>query len=373
MILQRIFSPIKIIRTAPLDTSRIGWFYNLDWYLRVKDSRRFVDLYFRRPTVPGEENAHFLNLWKQHIFILPCSPVMELVHRFNVKFEFNRFVNPLRTTMMNADIGQQNLIVSAPPLTFSMSAEDLKYASKRFKKLGVSEPFVCFHNRDPSYLNNVAKGRDWSHHDYRDSSARNMSGAVSELVSSGFSCVRMGKEVSERMKLEGSMKVPMYAGTTLQDDLLDLYLTKNCHFFVTGDTGINILPYMFGKPIVFHNWNILANSLRYVPFAILIPKLYYWKNSKQAVAFRDLIHGNFRDIKLSSDLDRLGVISVENSEEDIKSVVIEMQKRLNNTWEESKVDVERQLAFWQVFGCEKPKAANFRIGSKFLEKYESLI
>ena len=70
-------------------------------------------------------------------------------------------------------------------------------------------------------------------------------------------CVRMGTHISERLHKEGEENVPLYAATKAIN-LLDLYLSKECSFSITGDTGMNIYPYMFNRPIVFHNWNVLA-------------------------------------------------------------------------------------------------------------------
>lgn len=376
LLLQRVLHEcnLLLLRTAPIDASRLGWFYNLDWHLKLGKRSKVVNLYFNRPSVPYEVNEPFLSLWKQHIRVLKLSPILHLAHKLNQKLGANLYVYPMKDwTLINGDPKYLKLMVEAPPLDFDFDDSPGSRAEKEFRGLQIDAPFVCFHNRDSSYLKSVSPAKDWSHHDFRDSNINNLAAAVKHLNGNGFSCVRMGTRVEKRLAQEGLPKVPLYSATEKQTDLLDLYLTKNCKFFITGDTGINILPYMFKKPIVFHNWTNIKNSLRYIPCALFIPKMYFSQEEDRLLSFGEMINGVLKDLILTADLDKRGIIAVENTEEEIKQVVIEMDQRLAGRWKESKRDTELQKLFWDQFEPATSKAKNFRIGTHFLRKYEHLI
>ena len=81
----------------------------------------------------------------------------------------------------------------------------------------------------------------------------------------------------------------------------------------------------------------------------------------------------------SSQLEILNVIKegtiscLENSPEDITDAVLEMDDRLNGTWEETKEDQALQQAFWEIVESDKYKRPpGTRIGAKFLRKYQDL-
>ena len=64
---------------------------------------------------------------------------------------------------------------------------------------------------------------------------------------------------------------------------------------------------------------------------------------------------------------------IENSSEEIKDLVLEMNDRLDEKWKETGKDEKLQQAFWSV--VESPKyrrPLGVRIGTKFLKKYREL-
>ena len=258
----------------------------------------------------AEENKPFLSLWRQHISLSPTSTVYDLTHRINIRLGASKYTNPMKLSFWNSSQDQCTAMLEAEPLKFSLNKTQLASAKEEFKKLGVVRPFICFHNRDASYLETVSPNRDWSYHDYRDSSISNLIPAIEKLVRRGYSCVRMGLTSSERLHKEGEENVPLYAATKKQSNLLDLYLSKECSFFITGDTGMNIYPYMFNRPIVFHNWNVLAYLLRNIPYALVLPKLYKSNVTGDLLTFDEMINGQLKNVSSSEDLSTLGLTSI---------------------------------------------------------------
>ena len=75
----------------------------------------------------------------------------------------------------------------------------------------------------------------------------------------------------------------------------------------------------------------------------------------------------------SEDLSTLGLTSIENSGNEISDVVEEMSDRINGKWDESEDDARLQKIFWSKFNDSKQTAEGFKIGAKFLKKYEFLL
>ena len=69
----------------------------------------------------------------------------------------------------------------------------------------------------------------------------------------------------------------------------------------------------------------------------------------------------------------LGIELIENTPEEICDVTIEMDERLNGTWKTTKEDEELQHRFWDLFGLDKIKSPDLRIGSEYLTRNKELI
>ena len=69
----------------------------------------------------------------------------------------------------------------------------------------------------------------------------------------------------------------------------------------------------------------------------------------------------------------LGLELLENTPEEIKAVTIEMDDRLNASWQTTEEDEELQQRFWALFGPDKLKSPDLRIGADFLRHYKELI
>ena len=69
----------------------------------------------------------------------------------------------------------------------------------------------------------------------------------------------------------------------------------------------------------------------------------------------------------------LGIELIENTSEEIRSVTIEMDERLNGTWETSEEDEELQQRFWALLGSDQLKSPDFLIGADYLRKSKDLL
>ena len=63
----------------------------------------------------------------------------------------------------------------------------------------------------------------------------------------------------------------------------------------------------------------------------------------------------------------------ENTPEEIHAVTIEMDERLKGTWQTTEEDEKLQQRFWDLFGPDKLKSSDLRIGTEFLRQNRELL
>ena len=189
--------------------------------------------------------------------------------------------------------------------------------------------------------------------------------------------VRMGKMPGGIISINGTVD---YANL-YYDNLMDMYLTKECKFYVNDPSGVDVFAYMYGKPHVFVN-DVAAMAIPGVggypqsEDSILIFKKIWDTDKGRFLRFDETLDMQlavFRD-EISLD-ERQKLVFVDNSEEDILEAVIEMNDRLDGIWAESKDDIALQEKVKQkikehcaVHGLTGNRCYIGRIGSLFIRK-----
>ncbi|MDC1120398.1 TIGR04372 family glycosyltransferase [Alphaproteobacteria bacterium] len=370
---QRTLSPVILIRTSSMDTSRIGWFHILNWHLRAKVETKSLDLFFEKRSLPQPASQIFLKMWTNQVRAVPFRFLWEVVHRVNQALPSDKYTLDLPKSFPFSDNQFVRNFQASEPLFFSLNDVELLEAKRQIKQMSVSNDFICFHNRDSAFLDANLPENNWSYHDHRDSNIQLYAPAIKYLADSGINCIRLGTVVRDALEPEFQKSVIDYQGTKKQSALLDLYLASHCKFFITTDSGVNILPYMFNRPVVLLNWINLVNIFRYMPKTVFIPKMYRSLDTAEYFDFYDMLYGPVRNIARKKQLDAQNAEIIENSPDEILHAVREMQLRLSGRWHESKEDKLRQKKFWNLFGQTACRHDSFHLSARFLKKYENLL
>jgi putative glycosyltransferase (TIGR04372 family) len=116
--------------------------------------------------------------------------------------------------------------------------------------LGVSAgtPWVCLAVRDSAYLTRAYPNRDWSYHDYRDSTIDHYRDLSEYLAGQGFAVFRMGRHVAHRLQSDNPLVID-YATSNLRSDVGDIYLLSQCRFCITNSTGMDSVALAFRRPL----------------------------------------------------------------------------------------------------------------------------
>jgi len=373
-LMQRVLSPVLLIRTSGMDTSRIGWFHILNWHLRTtKPTPHSFDIFFEKRSIPAQANPIFINMWRNYVRIVPFRYLWEVVHKINGWLPGNNYTFDLPKGFSFSDEDFCKKFKNSRPIVLQLNKKETFYAEQEMKTINLAGEFVCFHNRDAGFLKKSVSSYDWSYHDHRDSNIQNYALAIKYLVKQDLSCIRLGTLTSDLLEPGFQKYVVRYQGTEKQNDLLDLYLASRCKFFITTDSGINILPYMFNRPVVLLNWINLTNLLRYLPNTICIPKMYFNTDTGQVYDFFDMLYGDCKDIIRQEQLDAKNIQIVENSPNEIIDAVREMQMRQADLLVDSNADKIRQENIWKLYKQSAHRSPSFRIGANFLAKHEKLL
>jgi len=396
VILIRLLNPFVCVRIGMVDVGRIGGAYQGEWYLSEKAGGLhqwpYLDyFYFRKST--KHVNQQWKKMWRHALPVSPWGKLARSVERLNQWLpghEKHRiphlYVIPTweehaaYLERRNPEIYRKynerlKYIIGSnrPNLSFTVAEE--AHGEKELQKLGIPPDgsFICFHNRDLAFLNEVKKDFDWQYHDFRDSSIQNYLYAAEEMTKRGYFAVRLGAKVREMVETTNA-KVIDYACNGMRTDFLDIYLSAKCRFVICSDTGMSFPAEVFKRPLVYVNWS--PNPLRlpvYVAHGLVIFKKVYSKRENRYLRFSEVMNLNIGGVDTNEILSKLNLELIENTPEEILAATIEMDERLNRTWETTKEDEELQQRFWALFGPDKLKSPDLRIGAEYLRQNKDLL
>jgi putative glycosyltransferase (TIGR04372 family) len=391
----RIISPLIIVRIGKIDVGRIGGIYQGDWYLSEKmDGKhqgRYIDFfYFNKST--NHINRQWEKMWKR---VLPHLPGLNLwinVIRFNRllpghedhKVQDNHVYPDLKTWqehLRNPDNGKIKVfneqltavLNNAKPNIF-FNNKEIKDGQIALENLGIpkDEQYFCFHARDSAYLDSVLKIMDWKYHNFRDSSIQNYIPAAEEMANRGYFSIRMGAKVKDGIDSYHPHVID-YSTSENRSDFNDIYIGSHCRFFLCSDGGMSSIPEMFRIPVVYVNWTLLLRISTWVLNGLFIFKKFYLKSENHFMTFSEILNLRLGGTDTNEIITRLNLKLVENTPEEIHAVTIEMDERLNGTWETTDEDEELQQRFWALFGPDKLKSPDLRIGAQYLRDNQELL
>jgi len=260
----------------------------------------------------------------------------------------------------------------SPNITFTVHEEEK--GVRALDNLGIlkGKQYICFHARDSAYLDSVLTTKDWSYHDYRDSSIENYLLAAKKMANRGYYVVRMGSVVKKSIPIS-HLRIIDYATNGQRTDFNDIYIGSHCRFFLCSDGGMSSIPEMFRIPTVYVNWTLLLRISTWVLNGLFIFKKFYLKSENHFMTFSEILNLRLGGTDTNEIITRLNLKLVENTPEEIHAVTIEMDERLNGTWETTDEDEELQQRFWALFGPDKLKSPDLRIGAQYLRDNQELL
>jgi len=345
----RLIKPWLLIRWGELHSPRIGHFAsNTELYLCERDAginvpmQRHADILFMEPQISNQQLA---KMWSRVICVWPAC-VMSSICLINRLIPGGAIHEIGKNTQNDRDV--HNLFDRFPShLEFSAGEETRGKAGLKMIGIPKDALFVCLNVRDSAYLD-AHQVKDWSYHDYRDCDIQNCILAAEELAERGYFVIRMGVKVKESIKSDHP-RVIDYATNGMRSDFMDIYLGAKCEFLVGVGSGFDAVPAIFRRPIVSVNIVPLGYLHTFSMKNISIAKHYFSIKMNRNMTLREIFTDNISFGIRTSDYDSKGIQLIENTPEEIRDMVIEMDERLSGTWQVHPDDEAIQQRFWEIF------------------------
>tara|TARA_B100000686_G_scaffold176953_1_gene183928 strand:- start:809 stop:2110 length:1302 start_codon:yes stop_codon:yes gene_type:complete len=383
VILIRLIKPWYLIRWDGLTSSRIGHFatdtelYSCKREAKINEpAQKYIDIFFLKSKYIC--NKQLEKMLRRNLKIIPAFFLLPL---FRINRFFNLFIkggdqheigiNP------NEDRDVYNIVNKYKP-HISFTEEEEQRGKKILNNFGIPEnsKFVCLAVRDSAYLDrqkDYNKIRSFAYHNYRDGNIEKYVLAAEELAKRGYYVFRMGAKVHRALK-SSNPKIIDYANSKMRSDFMDIYLGAKCTFCISTWLGFDAIPFVFRKPIAFI----------FLPFGhlkaenekdLLITKHHINKINKKNLNISEIFSSKVALSFSSEEYEKNNIELKENTPEEIKDFVIEMDERINNNWKETEEDIFLQNKFWSVFKDNlnklnlKNPIYNIKIKAKFGAKF----
>jgi len=394
-------SSFIIFRFGIIQSERIGHFsLHPELYLSALDSENmqgnqksnFIDIWCFSQDIC---NFQLAKMWSKSLMILPRVLIIPLITVNNLFPKSKNHLIPHadstfhfpKTAILQGYLKKNVLKNTIPHISFSPEEEALGF--KYLKDMGweEGEPFVCFNNRDSSFIlksnpnyyhsRNLMQGYD----DFRNVNINDYIPALKELSNRGFKSIRMGSIIEENIKLKKPFIIP-YAETTNRSDFMDIFLQAKCEFFLGNDSGCGSPSMVFRKPQLavsmapffqsttfFYEFNNkMYNNTLY------IPKLYKDKITGKFLSCQNIVESKSYKFYSTSMFKDNNIELVNNSPNDILDITkeaIDLSRGINIY---SNEDNELQKLFWSYCPEElKYGKITGRVGKTFLHKYKDIL
>lgn len=278
--------------------------------------------------------------------------------------------------------------------TINFTKMELNEAKSKFKRLKIEQEFVCIHARDSYYLEhqfNYDK-KFWNYHNYRDFSISKYNKLVDYLEQKNITSVRVGRNVKEKYNNKNVIDFPI----NYYDELLDIYLSANCKYYISTMTGVINMAHLFSRKTIIINVSEMVLStftLNWRKDEIFITKLYYSKSRKRFMTIKEMLNFDFKKLQIEpaewlSNSMITDIIYIENTEDDILDAYIEAEQRFEKKWQDDEEEKKLQQKYSEIikkFCKENPFCGKFHnrpieecimpinISSTFLKKNRFLV
>ena len=352
VILVRLISPWYLVRFGSLISSRIGHLAaNTEMYLCEKEEginvpvRSYIDIFFLadKPFC----NEQLAKMWKRTLRIWPAW-VLAPVNSINGILPGGAKHQIGHNTQNDRDV--HNLLDRYPVhLKFTLEEENIGLANLNLMGIDSGTPFVCFLVRDKEYLDKQMPGNDWSYHSHRDCSIENFLLAAEELVKRGYVVIRMGAKVGKGFPTENS-RIIDYATNGMRTDFMDIYLGAKCSFCVSTGAGWDAVPsWLFRKPAVFTNLVPLGYIPTFRHDFIIISKKHIDLSTNQELSLSQIFNRGLGYCMSAREYEGQNVKLIENSQEEIRDAVLEMEERITGNRTTNENDLHLQNRFRKLF------------------------
>ena len=249
----------------------------------------------------------------------------------------NAFANigSMENVALNFDIYTKSKVY----FTFSEN-ENKKIDSVLLKMSLTDNEFYVFQDRNIGYHNKLYKNYTNNNHDDagRVESIEDFERASIEMKKIGIRAVRFGSN-SARIKFDSTIIDYPNSYRSELGDFADLALMERCKFFVGPNSGLCAFARSLNKPMLY--CNVYPWPWMHIPMrtnSLSMPKKIWMVDEKRMMTLREMINmeKEFYYKKLMYDegfYKSMRIEIINNSSEEIMQSVIEINSRIDGTWD----------------------------------------
>lgn len=364
-----------------LAVGSIGTYEFLDTHVKsgilgLRPSKKMILLVNPKASV---NNPCYLNYWRRYITIISDPRLIRTLSPLQKRFEvpLNSYMTlngkTYKSFLALGIIREQWIKDKRKPI-LTISDEDYARGWQCLKSFGMRQGdwFVCLHVREGGW-----KDKNSLVENFRNANIQTYIPAIKAVTDAGGWVVRMGDSTME--PLPEMPKVIDYAHSDEKSDWMDVFLCAQSRFFVGTSSGLFIFAITFGTPIVATNFMPTCCAYYLTSADLFIPRACKFKREDRFLNFNELFSPKIGTAAVQSRYDQEDIEIIENSEEEIKSLVGEMLRKCDGNLKYSEEDEGLQGLFRSVtLDCgklygEEGAVVNARIGKEFLRKHAALL
>lgn len=337
-----ISKPFIIIRIGELPSSRIHHFaVNTELFLLKKKNKKTLDIFYCENHI---SNNFLKKKWKEKIFIGNKFIFSQI--NFLVSLFLNKKIHQME---LNTDRDVDNFFHNTRPM-LKLNEKEKSIGFEKLDEIGLSknDKFICLMNRDSYYLEKTFPGVDWSYHNYRDSEIDNYLLAAEALTERGYFVFRMGTLTKKKIETNNN-KIIDYANSNFRSEFLDLFLLENCSFGITGNVGLDGLFRTFRKPSVICSMVPIGYLATYRNDWIHLFKKHYSIEKNRNLSLNEIFDLGLALSLKTEEFNKKNIKLIENTPEEIRDAVLELDDRLNNKYIETLEEKNLQKKFWDIY------------------------
>jgi putative glycosyltransferase (TIGR04372 family) len=228
-------------------------------------------------------------------------------------------------------------------------------------RLGMQEDawYVCLHVREPSFHNRWNKVWEQA----RDADIRTYGAAIKTIHEHGGYVIRMGDpSMLPLPPMEGAID---YARSELKCEYADILLLSGARFFVGTNSGLSIVPGIYGVPCVLTNW-VPIGVPNWFNKDLMIPKLLRYEGSRDFVSIEEMLASNLGYVQNPRDLP-VGLEFVDNTPEELAATVTQMLCELDGEADKVRDRVLEEAYF--ALAIRHGSYRGSRIGTAFIHEH----
>jgi len=304
----------------------IGHIAHIDIYLKQKilsghESQRTV---MPMPRVANVPNMTLLNCWNNHLEVRPAGWRSGLSPKENEILQddfWSLRLGPGDTRMFShagAEVqARWEQRGYGPLLELPRDLEERGWSGLGSLGLPRGQWFVCLHVREAGFH----KAWHDKHPGIRNADILTYLKAVQRIIDSGGWVIRVGD--STMVRLPSQKGLIDYAHAEIKSEALDVFLCAKARFFIGTNSGLGLVPPIFGVPCAMTNWAPIALPQWYGRDRF-IPKTIYSAKLGRALSLTELLSSPAAWQQFQSYFDDAGLEVRDNTEDEIDELIAEL-------------------------------------------------